>query len=418
MNELIILSSLAVAITAYIMVVVKDKSFFHVLTPIYFTFIPGYYLLELVHMHYFGSSGQSSTYLYCYATYGLTFLFLALAYTRFPAIRVKLPFNVNSEIRYLPYVVFALAVLVYLPILIEYRELILTPRAIYTKTRVGYGHMYFTSTALAYLAYIFCLFKKHPFKGEKTLFFAMSALWCFAHGSKGQVVTLILIGLMYHVIVRGVRMKFRTVAVYTGLFAVGLGSLFYAFSASIREGDVSVLTGIATYSDYNRNTMMLIEDDPELEYGRLTLEQAIFGRVPRVLYSDKPYDWGTFALAKKYYPVWFEKKTGSPSFGVLGVPFADFGYFAILYMILWGVITGVLLKVFVVRLREHRNPSDFIMVLFLANVVVIPTGVGYTLPEHFVLAILVAIGLRVRFARQPSRAAAEPDMGGTVVVQR
>lgn len=396
MNELIVLSSLVLAITAYVMIVVKDKSFFHILTPIYFTFIPGYYLLELVHMHYFGYSGQSSTYLYCYATYGLTFLFLALAYTRFPAIRVKLPFNVNSEIRYLPYVVFALAVLVYLPILIEYRELLLTPRAIYAKTRVGYGHMYFTSTALAYLAYILCLFKKHPFRGEKLLFFAMSALWCFAHGSKGQVVTLILIGLMYRVLVRDRKMKLSTVAAYSIAFAIGLGSLFYAFSKSMREGDLSVLAGVATYSDYNRNAMMLIEDHSELQYGRLTLETAIFSRVPRVLYPDKPHAWGTFALAKKYYPVWFEKRIGSASFGVLGVPFADFGYFAILYLIFWAVVTGVLLKIFVVRLKEHRDPSDFIVVLFLANVGVIPSGVGYTLPEHLFLALLVSVLLRIR----------------------
>ena len=399
MNELIILSSLAVAITAYIMIVVKDKSFFHILTPIYFTFIPGYYLLELLHMHYFGYSGQSSTYLYCYATYGLTFLFLALAYTRFPAVRVKLPFNVRHEIKYLPYVVLAAAVLVYLPILIEYREFILNPRAIYLKTRIGYGHMYFTSTALTYLAYIFCLFKKHPFKGEKTLFFVMCALWCLAHGSKGQVVHMVLIGLMYHVLVRDRRMKLSTVAAYSIGFAVGLGSLFYAFSGSMREGDLSVLTGMATYSNYNRNAMMVIEDYPEINCGRLTLETAIFSRVPRVLYPNKPDDWGSFGLAKKYYPVWFEKKTGSPSFGILGVPFADFGHFAILYLIFWAVVTGVLLKIFVVRLREYRNPSDFIIVLCLANVGIMPTGVAYTLPEHFVLAFLLSLVLRLRLVR-------------------
>lgn len=404
MNELIILSSLVVAITAYIMVVVKEKSFFHILTPIYFTFIPGYYLLELVHMHYFGYSGQSSTYLYCYATYGLTFLFLALAYTRFPAIRVDLPFNVNNDIKYLPYIVFAAAILVYLPILIEYRDLILTPRAIYAKTRIGYGHLYFTSTALTYLAYIFCLFKKNPFRGEKTLFFAMSSLWCFAHGSKGQVVTLILIGLMYSVLVRNKRMKLSTVAAYSISFAIGLGSLFYAFSDSLRDGDLSLLAGVASYSDYNRNAMMLIEDRQDLQFGRLTLETAIFSRVPRVLYPSKPDDWGTFALAKEYYPVWFEKKTGAPSFGVLGVPFADFGHFAILYLVLWGILTGVLLKIFVVRLKEHRDPSDFIIVLFLANVSVIPSGVGYTLPEHLFLAVLVSVLLRLRivFRREPS----------------
>ena len=91
MIELTIVTSLGLAIAAYGLVVVKDRSFFNVLTPLYFTFIPGYYLFELVHIHIFGYSGQASTYLYCYATYALLFIFLALAYTCFPSYEIKLP---------------------------------------------------------------------------------------------------------------------------------------------------------------------------------------------------------------------------------------------------------------------------------------------------------------------------------------
>ncbi len=417
MIELIVLTSLGIAFFAYAMVVHRDKSFFCVLTPVYFTFIPGYYLFELIHIYFFGYSAQTSTYLFCYATYSLVFLFLALAYTYFPSYSLRLPFNVRHEIRYMPYVVLAAAVLVYLPILIEYRDLILDPRAIYVRTRVGYGHMYFTSSALVFLAYILCLFKQRPFRGEKALFFMMCALWCLSHGSKGQVVQLILIGLMFRVFVSGRTASFSTVVSYAAVFAIGLGSLFYFFSDSLREGDVSLLAGVASYADYNRNAMMLIEDDDfELQYGKLTLEQAIYSRVPRLLYPAKPDDWGTFALARKYYPVWFEKKTGSASFGVLGVPFADFGHFAMLYLISWAVVTGVLLKIFMVRLKKYRDPSDFIMVLFLANVVVIPTGVGYTIPEHLFLALLVSVLLRIRIGwrRRPLPAAVEHTALSTV----
>jgi len=415
MIELIILASLGVALAAYALVAVKDKSSFNVFTPVYLTFIPGYYLLELVHIHIFGYSGRPSTYLFCYATYGLLFLFLALAYTRFPSYHLRLPFNVRHEIRYLPYVAFVLAVLAYLPILIEYRDLILSPRVIYARTRVGYGHMYFTSTALVYLAYILCLFKTQAFKGEKLWFFLLCTLWCFAHGSKGQVVILIMIGLMYRVLVRDKRARLSTVAAYSLGFAVSLGSLFYLFSDSMRDGELDVLAGVASYADYNRNAMMLIEDDPDLPFGRLTLEQAVYSRVPRVLYPDKPYDWGTFALAKKYYPVWFEKHIGSASFGILGVPFADFGHFAIIYLTFWVVVTGILLKIFVTRLRRHRDPSDFIVVLFLANVVVIPSGVGYTLPEHLLLALLVSIVLRIRLVlRRSSALMVHPQSAGAV----
>jgi len=398
MIELIILTSLGLALAAYWLVSLKDKSFFNVLTPLYFTFIPGYYLLELVHIHLFGYSGRVSTYLFCYATYGLLFVTLAVAYCRCPSYYVKLPFNVRREIRWLPYLLLALAVLVYLPILIEYRDLLFDPRAIYAHTRVGYGHLYFTSTALVYLGYILCLFKKNPFKGEKLLFFLFCSLWCLGHGSKGQVVMLIMIGLMYHVIVRDRPAKLSTVAAYTLGFAVGLGSLFYLFSDTMRGGGRELLSGMASYADYNRNAMMLIEDDPAPQLGKLTLEQAIYSRVPRVLYPDKPRDWGTFALARKYYPVWFDKKIGSASFGVLGVPFADFGHFALIYLLFWAAVTGILLKLFMTRLRRHRDPSDFIVVLFLANVVVIPSGVGYTLPEHLLLALFVSLILRVRLS--------------------
>jgi len=417
MIVLIILVSLALALAAYVMVAAKDKSYFNVLTPLYLTFIPGYYILELLHIYLFGYSGETSTYLFCYATYGLSFLSMAFAYTRFPSYRVSLPFNANHDIRLLPYVILALSVLVYLPVLIEFREFIFEPRQIYIRTRIGYGHMFFISTMLTYLAFILCLFKNNTFRGEKLLFFVISALLCLMHGSKGQVVQLIFMAMMYRVFVQGRRAKLSTAVSYVVAFGVSLTALFFFFSAKGGDGVEAFARSMAGYSDYNRNAMMLIEDDPELHYGQLTLETALYSRVPRVLYPAKPRDWGTFALAKKYYPVWYEKASGSPSFGILGVPYADFGRMAIIYLSIWGIAIGIMLRIFVVRLNKYKNPSDFIMVLFLCSVPIVPGGMTYLLPEHLVLAILIAICLRLRLRKQPSRAPAESDMAAAPVEQ-
>lgn len=419
MVEFIILTSLAIGILAYALAVRQDRSFINVLTPVYLTFIPAYYVLELVHIYYFGYSATTGAYAYAYTAYALNFLVLALAYRYFPAARVGLPFNVNPRIRWLPYIVLAGSVLVYMPILIEFSDLILSPREIYMRTRSGYGHMFFVSTALTYIAFVLMLFKQQSFRGEKLLFFTACVLLCLMHGSKGQVVVLLMIAVMYWAMAKGKQISMLRGLTLATLFAVGLGSMFYFFQWRHSDSADGVFMLMSSYADYNRNAMMLI-DDPTLEpqYGRLTVEQNIYTRVPRVLYPAKPKDWGTFWLAKRYYPVWFEKETGAPSFGIMGVPYADFGKFAILYLMVWAALGGVLLKIFVTRLREYRSPCDFIAVLFLCGVSIIPGGVGYMLPEHLVLAILVAFVLRLRLTIQSSRAAIEPDMAGIAVERR
>lgn len=393
----IILSSLVLVVLAYALVYRADRSFVNVLTPLYLTFIPAYYLLELVHIHYFGYSASLGAYTYAYASYAAYFLVFAVAYKYSPSTRLGLPFNVGPRIRWLPYLVLAGSILIYLPILIEFSDLILSPRAIYMKTRTGYGHMYFVSTALTYIAFVLILFKKRSFPGEKVLFFAVSASLCLMHGSKGQVVVLLLIALIYRAIACNNRVSLVRGVVLATTFAVGLGSMFYLFQWRHSENTDGLFMLMSSYADYNRNAMMLI-DDPFMEpqYGRLTVEQNVYTRVPRVLYPAKPKDWGTFWLARKYYPVWFEKETGAPSFGMLGVPYADFGRFAILYMMAWAALGGMLLRLFVIRLREYRSPADFVVVLFLCGVSIIPGGLGYMLPEHLIIAIVIALLLRVR----------------------
>ncbi|MGC2047294.1 MAG: hypothetical protein WA635_01595, partial [Gallionella sp.] len=171
-------------------------------------------------------------------------------------------------------------------------------------------------------------------------------------------------------------------------FGVLVASLFAVTLPEDMRSDL--LKGISAYSDYTRNAMLVIDSDMPLQLGRLTLENNIYAVVPRELFSEKPKNFGTFFLAEKFYPEWFLADTGSPAFGI-GVQYADFGPFSILYIIYWAVISGALLKIFVTRLRYYRNPADFVMVLFLAEVPLLSVGAGYLLIEHMFLAVLVAL---------------------------
>jgi hypothetical protein len=399
MVELIILASLAVVIIAYAMTALQDRSFITVLTPVCMTFIPAYYILELLHIYYFGYSATTSAYVFCYATYAMHIFVLALAYRWCPTWNVKLPFNVESNTKYLPYLVLAASVLLYLPILLEFRELIFSPREIYSKTRSGYGHMFFVSSMLTYIAFILMLFKRPGFRGEKVLFFVACSLLCLMHGSKGQVLQLLFIALMYRVFAQGHKVKFtRAIGLAVGI-AIAVASLFYTLHGRYNQDGEGLLMVMTTYADYNRNAMMLIDDDHEPLWGELTVGSNVYSRVPRVLYPDKPKDWGPFYLAKRYYPVWFEKETGAASFGILGVAFADFWYFSIIYLMFWAAVTGILLKIFVTRLARYRSPADFIVLLFLAGASIVPGGMGYMLPEHLVVAALTVLLLRLRLRK-------------------
>ena len=113
---------------------------------------------------------------------------------------------------------------------------------------------------------------------------------------------MIYMAMMFWVYVEGKKAGFWKSILYAGSFALALTAMFYFTSTRSESEKVNLLYNMATYSDYNRHAMMLIDDDPELTWGSLTMETALYSRIPRVFYPGKPREWGTFRLAKKYYP--------------------------------------------------------------------------------------------------------------------
>ncbi|MGN6527487.1 MAG: hypothetical protein ACTHL8_13955 [Burkholderiaceae bacterium] len=286
-----------------------------------------------------------------------------------------------------------LAFLLYLPIFIEFRSSLLDPRYIYEQTRTGYGIQFFGSALLSNCSLVLFLLSRRRFHLP---FLVLLIGFTLSKGSKGQVLTDILIYAIWAVYVLRRRYDFRrTLAGAAAVSAILAG----VFVLNYRGEIGSLVLTVASYSDYNRNAALILEDrSAPLYYGRLSFENVVYSKIPRALWADKPKDFGEFILAENYFPDLFALDQGAPSFGI-GVYFADFGSFAYLAIAAVYFFTGRMLRHFIRSCERRPKVFSFMMLLFFADVTLIPVGVGYFLLEHLLLAAIVQ-QLVVAFGRE------------------
>jgi len=270
----------------------------------------------------------------------------------------------------------------------EFREFLLDPREIYKQTRTGFGPQFYLSSILAYLAIILILFTKSSWV-TKTAVIGVATWLLLLHGSKGQVLNVALLLILFHVYGAGNKVGFgRTFIACLTLALIVV--LLFAGTMSLGGSPQETLEAISEYSDYTRNAMMVIDDRFPLQYGRLTIEANTLSLVPRVLMPNKPKNFGGLYLDEAFYPKALDADAGAPAFGI-GLQYADFGTLAMVYLALCGLLRGWLARVFVNRLKFTHHPSDFFMVAFLADVGLFPVGgIGWFLPG----AILTTLFLR------------------------
>lgn len=379
--------SLGVSLVAYWLVARREHSFLNILTPDYLIAIPATYILPAIYLHLFGQEGSTFAFVYVYATMAVENLTFALVYLRRSGKTIALPFTFSYR-NFLALAIFflVLSFLVYLPILMQFPDFLLDPRQIYTHTRVGYGSYFFVSATLADLSVIFTLFSKQSWR-IKTALIGGALVVVSLHGSKGQVLAVFLLWALYEVYVR--RRKIRLFHAVVAVFAMTILiiGLFMA-TAGLAGSAEEALEGIAEYSDYTRNAMLVIDQKFPLQYGRITLEGNLYALVPRALFPDKPKNFGPFRLAEEYHPEAFDAEEGAPAFGI-GIQYADFGLFAIIYLVAFAAFRGWLARIFVDRLRQTGHPGDFVMVAFLAGMSLFPVGTGWLLPETAGVVLLI-----------------------------
>jgi hypothetical protein len=383
--NVVLIASLYVSVRAYIVVSKREGSYINILTPSFIVSVPAYYLLPLVYANWFGTEASSYAYIYVYATLAVESAVFAYFYTRRASV-LRLPFAYSySNFGWLGFAFLALAVLLYLPVLLQFSDYILDPRRIYEQTRTGFGANFYLSSSLAYLAVILILFSKRS-SAVKAFVIILCALVLSLHGSKGQVLSLLFLLILFEIYVRGYKLKLMP-ALIVGAGVATVGVALFAATMAL-NGPLEALESISEYSDYTRNAMLVIDSNIPRQYGRLTLESNIISLIPRALMPSKPKNFGPMYLDEQFYPESLDEDAGSPAFGV-GLQYADFGVFAIGYLALFAAFRGWLAHLFVKRLKLTRHPADFIVVAFLADISLFPIGAGWLLPETIFVAILI-----------------------------
>jgi hypothetical protein len=380
--------SLLISLLVYLRLSKHEGSYVNILSPSFLIAIPAYYLLPLVYIYLFGTSASSYAYLYVYLTLAAESLAFVYAYVRTGRKIISFPLGRSYErFAFLSIACLLAGTLTYLPLMLKFRQYLLDPRQIYIQTRTGFGTEFYISSTLAYLAVILILFARCS-RVTKTIVVLAAVGLLSLHGSKGETLAVPSLLLLFFVYVRGRKIKFSYALVLfsiTGIF----GLLLFAATMTLTGGLVDILDTLSSYSDYTRNAMLVIDSHVPLQYGRLTFEANTLAVVPRALDPGKPKNFGPMFLAEQFYPESLDADAGSPAFGV-GVQYADFGYLAIVYIIIFGMLRGWMARVFVNRLALMKHPADFLMVAFLADITLFPVGVGWLLPETIVVAMLLS----------------------------
>jgi hypothetical protein len=378
--------SLLIIAAMYLFLSRRSGNFVNVLTPFLFLSVPAYFIFEFVYLLVFKYSGSRFAYSYVYVTYTAGVVAKTIGYLAAPSRAVPLLVQMPKiRLPGVAYIFLGLAFALYLPVLIEYASLLASPREIYALTRTGYGLESFLSTFCIYVGFILLLFSQNPGRISLLVYVFLSAILLYLHGSKGQTFYLLLIWLYFSAFVKQHRFGFRRLIVLGVMSSTILFGLFYVTSSDAQK--IDILISIAGYSsEYTRNAMRVIDDqDLEPQLGRLTFENSYYSLLPRQLFPEKRKDFGSLWLASKYYPGRFQEERGAPAFG-LGVLYADFGIFAILYYIVGELLSGALLGILAFQLKRRPDAGSFFLFAAFMDVPLIPTGAGVPLIIYYALA--------------------------------
>jgi O-antigen polymerase len=296
----------------------------------------------------------------------------------------------------LSWVFLTLSALIFLPVALEFVEYVFTdPRRLYELTRSGYGQYLFVSTLMLNLGVICFLFSK---KKGAVLFVPFVIVLSVVKGAKGPILELAQIFAMWAVYVRNWRIR---LGAFLMMGTAGVMVIIGLFAVTLRGLEPEELFGAITdYSDYNRHASLTVTDPIGPFYGKLALENYVYSRLPRVIDKDKPKDFGTFYLARYYFPDDFFLDSGAPAFGA-GVYIADFGVATPLITLLGGLLCGYLLGLCVRWVRRGGGVAAFIPLLYFANVGLIPIPNGFLIIEHWVLGQIVRSLSRIRLRFGP-----------------
>lgn len=391
-----ILLSLTVLLLAYAKISLFDKSWLNCITvPVGFSVLTTY-LFEIIRITYFGHAGYSFlSLLFCYSLTPAYFWGLAAAYSHIRVHPVELEKKLAAppNLRLVSYLSLAAAWLMFIPVIIRLAQYGLNPRSIYTHIgETDLGTIYFLSSALARVSLIAFILIPGRSRVETVIFCGLAIANVVMHGSQGQIISLIAIGIFLSVYVTGKRFRFWTVFAMPLVAASFLAaSMYFLFSVgSTRQA----METISAYSDYVGDSAALIDRGYAPQLGWVTLQDNLIAHVPRLLWADKPQIFGLISVSASVRP--FEAAMGYYPAFLFGEECADFGLFALPVVLIEGFFAGLIMRACGSTLQQRRSPFATILFLYFSGGALLSLGVGSTFIDQCVLAIIIHYASSIR----------------------
>ncbi|KLV66330.1 oligosaccharide repeat unit polymerase [Citrobacter sp. MGH106] len=388
--------SILFVIFIYFLCLRKERKVINIMTPYLLITFPILYVFEIVYLSITKDSINTVGYIFFYTCYLISILFFTVFYLYSQDIKIP-PYKkdcvVNIKIGRYSFFAFLftiMSIVFYLPVILEFKDLLLQPRRIYEQTRTGYGVYFYTSIVLSQIALLFSFYLLNKKTLYSSIIIISNVLLILIHGNKGPLIIAFVSYLMFQSYVLRKEIKIKYLLIACG-FLAALVSLFFIYTY---DNNNNVFINMAYYSDYTRNAVLLMTKDWSFEYGRLMLESEIYSRIPRALLPSKPEDFGYLYIAKVLYPIEFYRNQGAPAFGY-GEYYADFGLYTPLYLAISGAVKGVIAKYFHNMLLKDNNIYVFIPFIFSCGVGIIPVSMGYLLPEHLFIAFSLYILINI-----------------------
>jgi hypothetical protein len=271
---------------------------------------------------------------------------------------------------------------------------LLDARTAYMYYRVGVGPFY---AAAQWFLLISAIYLLHGLMVESWIKCACISLFygalAFFSGSKGNILIVIIIIAAYY----DYNVKRISVKTALGLFGV-MSAVFFGL-LSVQGFTVGSTSGYLYFGDYVDTTARFMSevDDWGLQYGRV-LASSMWRVVPRILFPQKPYEYGELLIHARLFPGAAEAGDTPGVLSWVG-PYWDFGIVGV-------IISTVLYAVLHRAIFEYYRTKNRDCIVFMITLQFGPIPIFPFAPLPLVLCIcwgVAVVGATIAGDRQRHR---------------
>lgn len=397
MNILLVLVLVLIGLYTYVSVVKQN-----VINPLVFFFATVLVIQLGLTLLYFGLYGEMEypwiTQVLFLGFYVSFFAGLCLGYLLLNAYSTRVLVSRQSPKRveyHQPTVIISLCVLMIIAILligdVSIRAHVLPfHRSFYTASRVGFGDQYFVAAAAVLLIILIALMALQS-RLARRWWVGFGFLLMLAFGSKTNILVPLVVVFYYYYFCKGGTISWFNAAVVGLGCVVGLIVAFWLTTTVSLQHELLFMVG---YSDYVRNFLLELTTLHRSFNGALTFQNNVFTLLPRFLWPNKPYLFGSLALSHHFFHFNPQHQQGVPAFGPFGVLFADFGVYGLLLAFAEGCVVGWVVQhceKFLLRTPNHLGVFITLFSffgMFLVNpgidawsVIIVNVILGYSIHE-------------------------------------